>query len=148
MRLSTNSGRKKGDKMTNPEIQDEIEDVLTEEAEVLEDATDTDEEPKKEDEPKRKNKVSAQKRISQLRWEKGESDRKAEKLEQELEELKSKNKPALTEPKEDDYEEVGVEIALEIIEKINSKPGINGMHLMSVGWEAVVPRIISEAGLN
>ena len=48
----------------------------------------------------------------------------------------------------DDYEELGVEIALEIIEKIKSKTGINGMHLMSVGWEAIVPRIISEAGLN
>ena len=39
-------------------------------------------------------------------------------------------------------------IALEIIEKIKTKVGINGIHLMSVGWEAIVPRIISEAGLN
>lgn len=50
--------------------------------------------------------------------------------------------------KEDDFEELGVEIALEIIEKIKDKPGINGLHLMSVGWEAIVPRIIAEAGLN
>jgi methylenetetrahydrofolate reductase (NADPH) len=49
--------------------------------------------------------------------------------------------------KEDDYEELGVEIALEIIEKIKGFQGINGFHLMSVGWEAIVPRIISEAGL-
>jgi methylenetetrahydrofolate reductase (NADPH) len=49
--------------------------------------------------------------------------------------------------REDDYEEVGVDIALEIIEKIKTKQGINGIHLMSVGWEAIVPRIISEAGL-
>jgi len=48
----------------------------------------------------------------------------------------------------DDYEELGVEISLEIIEKIKPKTGINGIHLMSVGWEAIVPRIISEAGLN
>jgi len=48
----------------------------------------------------------------------------------------------------DDYEELGVEIALEIIEKIKSKTGINGIHLMSVGWEAIVPRIITEAGLS
>jgi methylenetetrahydrofolate reductase (NADPH) len=48
----------------------------------------------------------------------------------------------------DDYEELGVEIALGIIEKIKSKTGINGIHLMSVGWEAIVPRIISEARLN
>lgn len=50
--------------------------------------------------------------------------------------------------REDDYEELGVEIALEIIEKIKSKQGINGIHLMSVGWEAIVPRIIEEAGLK
>jgi methylenetetrahydrofolate reductase (NADPH) len=49
--------------------------------------------------------------------------------------------------KEDDYEELGVEIAIDIIEKIKNKPGINGLHLMSVGWEAIVPRIIREAGL-
>ena len=39
-------------------------------------------------------------------------------------------------------------IALGIIEKIKSKTGINGIHLMSVGWEAIVPRIIADAGLN
>ena len=49
--------------------------------------------------------------------------------------------------KEDDYEELGVEISLEIIEKIRGKKGINGFHLMSVGWEAIVPRIIADAGL-
>jgi methylenetetrahydrofolate reductase (NADPH) len=51
------------------------------------------------------------------------------------------------EAREDDQEELGVEIALEIIEKIKSKRGINGLHLMSVGWESIVPRIIAEAGL-
>jgi methylenetetrahydrofolate reductase (NADPH) len=66
--------------------------------------------------------------------------------------------PGVTLPKEilerfeassaDDYEELGVELALEIIEKIKSKPGINGIHLMSVGWEAIVPRLIDEGGLN
>jgi len=50
--------------------------------------------------------------------------------------------------KEDDYEELGVEIALDIIEKIKNKPGINGLHLMSVGWESIIPRMISEAGLG
>ena len=48
---------------------------------------------------------------------------------------------------EDDYEEVGVQISLEIMEKIKTKPGINGIHLMAVGWEAVVPRLIKESGL-
>jgi len=50
--------------------------------------------------------------------------------------------------KEDDYEELGVEIALELMEKIRGKKGINGFHLMSVGWEAIVPRIIADAGLQ
>ena len=50
--------------------------------------------------------------------------------------------------REDDYEELGVEIALEIMQKIKGKQGIHGFHLMSVGWEAIVPRIITEAGLK
>jgi methylenetetrahydrofolate reductase (NADPH) len=49
---------------------------------------------------------------------------------------------------EDDYEELGVEIALDLIQKIKAKPGINGIHLMAVGWEAIVPRVIREAGLS
>jgi methylenetetrahydrofolate reductase (NADPH) len=52
------------------------------------------------------------------------------------------------EAREDDYEELGVEIALDIMDKIKGKQGINGFHLMSVGWEAIVPRIIHDAGLN
>ena len=50
--------------------------------------------------------------------------------------------------REDDYEELGVEIALGIMERIRSKRGINGLHLMAVGWESMVPRLIREAGLN
>ena len=49
--------------------------------------------------------------------------------------------------REDDYEELGVEIALELMQKIKGKQGIHGFHLMSVGWEAVVPRILKDAGL-
>jgi len=44
-------------------------------------------------------------------------------------------------------QEEGVKIALEIIEKIRSKQGINGLHIMPVGWEDIVPRIVTEAGL-
>ena len=50
--------------------------------------------------------------------------------------------------REDDYEDLGLEIALEIIEKIKTKKGVNGIHLMAVGWETIVPKIISEAGLQ
>ncbi|MDF1574870.1 MAG: methylenetetrahydrofolate reductase C-terminal domain-containing protein [Bacteroidales bacterium] len=52
------------------------------------------------------------------------------------------------EAKEDNYEELGVEIALDIMEKIRGKQGIRGFHLMSVGWEAIVPRLIRDAGLQ
>jgi methylenetetrahydrofolate reductase (NADPH) len=47
----------------------------------------------------------------------------------------------------DKAEEEGVQIALELIEKVKNKQGVNGIHLMAVGWEEIVPRIITEAGL-
>jgi methylenetetrahydrofolate reductase (NADPH) len=43
--------------------------------------------------------------------------------------------------------EEGVQIALELIEKIKRKNGVNGIHLMAVGWEEIVPRIVTDAGL-
>ena len=45
-------------------------------------------------------------------------------------------------------EEEGVQIALEIIERIKPLQGVHGIHLMAVGWEEIVPRIVTEAGLN
>ena len=47
----------------------------------------------------------------------------------------------------DHAEEEGVQIALELIEAVKGKQGVNGIHLMAVGWEEIVPRIITEAGL-
>jgi methylenetetrahydrofolate reductase (NADPH) len=44
--------------------------------------------------------------------------------------------------------EEGVQIALELIEAIKKKEGVNGIHLMAVGWESIVPRIVAEAGLK
>ncbi|NQU29762.1 MAG: methylenetetrahydrofolate reductase C-terminal domain-containing protein [Anaerolineae bacterium] len=44
----------------------------------------------------------------------------------------------------DGVEEEAVIIALEIIEAIRKKEGVNGIHLMPVGWEQVVPRIVQE----
>lgn len=41
----------------------------------------------------------------------------------------------------------GVQITLEIIEKIKGKTGVHGIHIMPVGWESIVPRIVREAGL-
>ncbi|MCL4251425.1 MAG: methylenetetrahydrofolate reductase C-terminal domain-containing protein [Anaerolineae bacterium] len=43
--------------------------------------------------------------------------------------------------------EEGIAIALEIIEKIKHMQGVHGIHLMAVGWEEIVPRIVTEAGL-
>jgi methylenetetrahydrofolate reductase (NADPH) len=44
-------------------------------------------------------------------------------------------------------QEEGVQIALELIQKIKPKQGVHGIHLMAVGWEDIVPRIVTEAGL-
>ena len=47
-------------------------------------------------------------------------------------------------------QEEGIQIALEIIGKIRGyeKQGIHGIHLMPVGWDEVIPRIVLEAGLG
>lgn len=47
----------------------------------------------------------------------------------------------------DGAQEEGFQIALELIEAIKNKQGVNGIHLMAVGWEEIVPRLVTEAGL-
>jgi methylenetetrahydrofolate reductase (NADPH) len=42
----------------------------------------------------------------------------------------------------------GVQIALEIIESVKSKRGVNGIHIMTLGWESVVGRLVTESGLH
>jgi methylenetetrahydrofolate reductase (NADPH) len=46
-------------------------------------------------------------------------------------------------------QEEGVAIALELIEKIKKfqGQGVNGLHIMAVGWEEIVPRIVTEGGV-
>ncbi|HEX8990131.1 MAG TPA: methylenetetrahydrofolate reductase C-terminal domain-containing protein [Anaerolineales bacterium] len=46
-------------------------------------------------------------------------------------------------------QEEGVQIALELIEKIKKfqGQGVHGLHIMAVGWEEIVPRIVTEAGV-
>ena len=44
-------------------------------------------------------------------------------------------------------QEEGIQIALELIEKIRGLPGIHGLHIMTVGWEEVVPRLVVDSGL-
>lgn len=46
--------------------------------------------------------------------------------------------------KEESYKELGIEIALEIIDAIKTKQGINGLHIMSGGWESILPRLVTE----
>jgi methylenetetrahydrofolate reductase (NADPH) len=47
-------------------------------------------------------------------------------------------------------QEEGVQIALELARRIKSyeKQGIHGLHIMPVGWEDIVPRIVTETGLT
>jgi methylenetetrahydrofolate reductase (NADPH) len=44
-------------------------------------------------------------------------------------------------------QEEGVAIALEMIERLKNTPGINGMHVMAVHWEDIVPRLVQESGV-
>jgi methylenetetrahydrofolate reductase (NADPH) len=41
----------------------------------------------------------------------------------------------------------GVQIALELNETIKGKQGVSGVHIMAVGWEEIVPRIVKDANL-
>jgi len=43
--------------------------------------------------------------------------------------------------------EEGVQIALELIDSLKNKKGVNGIHLMTLGWEEIVERIVKESGL-
>ena len=43
--------------------------------------------------------------------------------------------------------EEGIQIALELVDSIKRKKGVNGIHLMSLGWESSVERIVTESGL-
>ncbi|MFP3855397.1 MAG: methylenetetrahydrofolate reductase C-terminal domain-containing protein [Anaerolineales bacterium] len=44
-------------------------------------------------------------------------------------------------------QEEGITIALEMLEKLKNTPGVNGVHIMAVHWEQIVPRLVEEAGL-
>jgi methylenetetrahydrofolate reductase (NADPH) len=46
-------------------------------------------------------------------------------------------------------QEEGVQIALELIESIKKfkGQGVHGLHIMAVGWEDIVPRIVTEGGV-
>ncbi len=43
--------------------------------------------------------------------------------------------------------EEGLQIVLEIIDSLKKKDGIKGIHLMTLGWEEVVERVVRESGI-
>jgi 5,10-methylenetetrahydrofolate reductase len=43
--------------------------------------------------------------------------------------------------------EEGVKIILEMVQQIREIPGVHGLHIMAVGWEEIVPEIVSKSGL-
>jgi methylenetetrahydrofolate reductase (NADPH) len=47
-----------------------------------------------------------------------------------------------------DPKEEGIQVALEIIERVKNLPGVRGIHFMAVGWESIVPRLAQESGLQ
>lgn len=46
--------------------------------------------------------------------------------------------------KSSDPQETGLEIALELIQRVKSLPGVDGIHVMSLGWETILPRLLKE----
>jgi methylenetetrahydrofolate reductase (NADPH) len=49
--------------------------------------------------------------------------------------------------KAEDAKEEGVRIAVEIIEQLREIEGVDGIHIMAVAWEDIVPVIVERAGL-
>jgi methylenetetrahydrofolate reductase (NADPH) len=48
----------------------------------------------------------------------------------------------------DAQQEMGVEIALELLAKLKATQGISGVHIMAIHWESIIPRLVEEAGLG
>jgi len=46
-----------------------------------------------------------------------------------------------------DPKKEGVKLVVEQIQWLRSLPGINGVHIMAVGWEEIIPEIVTRAGL-
>lgn len=49
--------------------------------------------------------------------------------------------------KADNPQAEGINIAVELIKQLKQMPGVKGIHIMPVGWEAVLPEIVTRAGL-
>jgi methylenetetrahydrofolate reductase (NADPH) len=46
-----------------------------------------------------------------------------------------------------DPKEESIQITLENMQRISKMRGVRGLHLTAVGWESIVPRLVSESGL-
>jgi 5,10-methylenetetrahydrofolate reductase len=44
--------------------------------------------------------------------------------------------------------EEGIQIALEVVDAVKSKKGINGIHIMPLGCDKAVGRIVTDSGLK
>ena len=47
-----------------------------------------------------------------------------------------------------DPKEESIQITLENMQRISKMRGVRGLHLTAVGWESIVPRLVSESGLS
>jgi 5,10-methylenetetrahydrofolate reductase len=45
------------------------------------------------------------------------------------------------------WQEVGINICVEIIQQVREIPGVSGVHIMAIEWEEAVPTIVEKAGL-
>jgi methylenetetrahydrofolate reductase (NADPH) len=45
------------------------------------------------------------------------------------------------------WQEVGIDICVEIIQQVREIPGVSGVHIMAIEWEEAVPTIVEKAGL-
>jgi methylenetetrahydrofolate reductase (NADPH) len=46
-----------------------------------------------------------------------------------------------------DPREEGVQICVEIIEKLKTIEGVRGVHIMAIAWESIVPEIVQRSNL-
>ena len=47
----------------------------------------------------------------------------------------------------DDPQEEGIKMTAEIVEELKEVPGVRGIHVMTVGWEAIIPELLSRTDL-
>jgi methylenetetrahydrofolate reductase (NADPH) len=45
------------------------------------------------------------------------------------------------------WEKEGIQICVEIIQRVREIPGVSGVHIMAIEWEDAVPTIVEQAGL-